>query len=579
MPEEKMQLLEKLTGVNASKRSYYTELKEKILEITKRNLQLEMLNELARQISINTPLEQIVKNISARVKEIIHFDRVSLLTLRDEKLYLNCFVPLDQICVTGMEIPPERGKALWYVGEYNQQLVWEQEIGIKDAHLDALGLKVAVISPLSYQNQVFGLFVVGSSQRMNYDLTDLTFLQQLANQLAIYLQDRELFAEVTRAKIGWEATFKAVRDLIIVIDQNMHISRVNQAAIEFCGLAEEEIIGRKCCLVFCDIPGPCSCCAACEVLRTGEMAISQRRQNDGRVMEFYAYPAFQDKDGLGVVLYIKDITERLKMQAQLLQTARLAALGEMAAGVAHELNTPLAVIIGDAQLLMRGFPEDDERRTLFEDIVSCGFRCKQIVKGLLTFSRQEQYVFDQLAVNDIVNEALKLVSYQIETGNIKIEANLAQDLPRIEGNSQQLEQVVVNLLLNARQSFDGGEKERRIDIMTGYNPDNNMNFIRVSDTGKGIPQAIITRIFDPFFTSKGMEKGTGLGLSVSLGIVQKHGGTIVVESEMGLGSAFTVYLPPYQSEVESDHVAETWPVPIMAGFREESENAGTDTGC
>ena len=552
MPEQKIQLIEKLTGVYASKRSYYTELKEKIAEITKRNSQLEILNELARQISINTPLDQLVINISDRVKQIIPFDRVSLCTFRDGKLYLNCFHPKDEICYTGMEIPPDKGRALWHASNNTQQLVWRRHgSGLEDLHLQRLGLRVAVISPMCAQGRVLGLFVVTGLQEINYDPADLAFLQQLANQLTIYLQDRELFAEVTRAKIEWENTFKAVKDLILVVDRQMQIFRVNLATLQHSGLSESEIMGRKCCKVICASPEPCHNCAVIEALRTGETASSQRQFDDGRVMEFYAYPSNYEQSEPGVVIYVRDITDRLKMQVQLLKTARLAALGEMSAGVAHELNTPLAVIIGDIQLLLRELPGDSQSRNLFDDIKTCALRCKQIVQGLLTFSRQEQFVFYPVAINDVVQEAMKLVAYQIETDNIQIGLDCADHIPVIEGNAQQLEQVLVNLLLNAKQSFEGTDGKRLIKVQTGFDHSRSQVFVKVSDTGQGIRQENLTQIFDPFFTSKGVGRGTGLGLSVSLGIIQTHGGTVGVESEICRGSTFTVYLPPMQ-EADAD---------------------------
>lgn len=555
MPEHKTQLIEKLTGVYASKRSYYAELKDKISEITKRNSQLEILNELARQISINTPLDQLVNNISDRVKQIIPFDRVSLCTFRDGKLYLNCFHPNVGPSNTGMEISPDLGRALWHVSQHTQQLVWIQGSHMEDLHLARLGMKVAVISPMCAQDRVLGLFVVASQEDISYDPTDLAFLQQLANQLTIYLQDRELFAEVTRAKIEWENTFKAVKDLILVVDRQMRIFRVNLATVQYSGLTEGAIMDRKCCDVICNSSIPCNNCAVCEALRTGETASSQRQFDDGRVMEFYAYPSDYEQGEPGVVIYVKDITERLKMQVQLLKTARLAALGEMSAGVAHELNTPLAVIIGDIQLLLRDPSDSEQKRKLFDDIKTCALRCKQIVQGLLTFSRQEQYVFYPVSINDVVQEAMKLVAYQIETDNIRIDLDCDPDVPQIEGNAQQLEQVLVNLLLNAKQSFEGISRPRRIGVRTGFDQNRNQVFVRVSDTGQGIRQENLAQIFDPFFTSKGVGKGTGLGLSVSLGIVQTHGGTIGVESEIDRGSSFTAYLPP-MPEAESENLSQ-----------------------
>jgi len=186
--------------------------------------------------------------------------------------------------------------------------------GIEDLHLARLGIQVAVISPLFAQKRVFGLFVVASYKKPSYDPTDLSFLQQLANQLMIYLQDRELFAEVTRAKFEWEATFKAVRDLIMVVDQDRLILRANLAALQFSGFSEEEILGKKCCEVICHTSDPCPECALSKTLETKETAHSQRLLEDGRVMEFYAYPAFQEptlhEEGeLWIVIYIKDATE------------------------------------------------------------------------------------------------------------------------------------------------------------------------------------------------------------------------------------------------------------------------------
>ncbi|AFV11049.1 signal transduction histidine-protein kinase AtoS [Thermacetogenium phaeum DSM 12270] len=546
MPEQKAQLIEKLTGVYASKRSYYTELKEKIAEISKRNSQLEIINELAQEFNISLPkdcLDNTAKKIFDQAGQIFYLKRIIILTLKGGRLFASYCHPLDERCRRGKEISRSAGKTLWESITGERQLVWFRDSGSEDDYLTGLGLEVAVISPLITQNKIYGLFIVGSDRQTTYDPLDLAFLQQLANQLAIYLQDGALFAEVNRAKSEWEATFKAVRDSIVLLDRELQILRVNLAALQFCGLPEDEILGKKYCDIFCTVKGNCSDCSIKEALETGETATTQRQLEDGRVLEMYAYPAFQQIRDLGVVVYLKDITERLKMQVQLLQAARLAALGEMAAGVAHELNTPLAVIIGDAQLLMRGLPETDRRYKILEDIKACGLRCKRIVRGLLTFSRQEQYVFEPLSLNSVVDEALKLVSYHIETDNIEMVLDLSEDLPPIEGNAQQLEQVIVNLLLNAKQSFEKKTEGRRIVVQTGFDEERNQVFVKVIDNGKGVPQQIITKIFDPFFTSKG-GGGTGLGLSVSLGIVQKHGGTIAVESEPGKGSTFTVYLPP-----------------------------------
>ena len=552
MPEQKTQLIEKLTGVYSSKRNYYVELKEKVNELSKRNAQLEIINQLAQEFNITLPrdyLDKTIKKIYESVRQILYLSRVAILTPHGENLLVNfCYISDDKCC-KGIKITPDNGETLWKSINSNSQIVWQRSADTadtKDGFLLKQGLEVAVINPLVTQNKVYGLFVVGSDRCITYDPHDLAFFQQLANQIAIYLQDGALFSEVNRAKLEWEATFKAVKDIIIMVDPELNILRFNQAALDFSGLSEKELYGKKYCDVFCTAEDSCSECSLNKALKTGEMIDFQRQLNDGRVMEVYGYPASQEQKNLGLVIYIRDITERLKMQVQLLQAARLAALGEMAAGVAHELNTPLAVIIGDAQLLLRTTPQDEQAYKILKDIETCGQRCKRIVRGLLTFSRQEQYLFQPINVNDVVKDALSLVSYHIEKSKIRIYLSLDEQLPNVEGNSQQLEQVIVNLLLNAKQAFDEDEEEQeqRITVKTGLDQERNQVFIKVADNGSGIPQEMITKIFDPFYTSKGESKGTGLGLSVSLGIVQKHGGTIAVESELGKGAEFTVYLPP-----------------------------------
>ncbi|HAA89778.1 MAG TPA: histidine kinase [Peptococcaceae bacterium] len=549
--DRKLRLLERLTGVHVSKLSHFTELKAKIDEITRRNLQLEILMEIARQINLQTSLDEIIEGVYNELKRVIPFSRISILTLKNGRLFLDSFSPPDGFCRKGMEILPDWSRVLWDAVSNARLILWNVEDGIADRHLMTLGIRVAVINPLVVKNEVLGLFVVSSFDQVEYDKTDLYFIRQLAYQLALSLWNQKLFAEVAQAKQEWEATFKAVRDLIIVIDSNLKILRVNPAASQFYQVPEEKLVGQRCCQVFCSsVAGDCSRCIVRKALKNGETVSAQRQFDDGRIMEFYAFPAFSENVP-AVVVTGRDITEKMKMQAQLLQTARLAALGEMAAGVAHELNTPLAVILGNSQLLLRECSLKEKQKSLLENIKNCAHRCKNIVQGLLAFSRQGQYAFEPLSLNDVVRGALDLVSYHIETSNIELAVNLSKELPLIEGNGQQLEQVVVNLLLNAKEAIEVAKGERRkIEVVTGYDSETDCVFIRVSDTGCGIPSEKLLHIFDPFFTDKGNYRGTGLGLSVSHGIVHSHGGRIEVESEPGKGSVFTVKIPVLRDDEE-----------------------------
>jgi two-component system NtrC family sensor kinase len=236
------------------------------------------------------------------------------------------------------------------------------------------------------------------------------------------------------------------------------------------------------------------------------------------------------------------------MEAQLVHSAKLAAIGEMAAGVAHELNSPMTVIIGTAQMLVRDFPGDVDRDKIeaLEDIINCGLRCKRIIQNLLTFSRQDELPTSEIDLNEEVERVLSLIRYQIDRSQVEILPHLDPDLPRINANGPQIQQVLTNFLVNARDALDDGERpEKIIQVTTGLRRRDRKSWIVLSvrDNGTGIAPETLPKIFTPFYTSKEATKGTGLGLSVSLGIAESHGGTIEVDSIPGEGSTFSLILP------------------------------------
>ncbi len=239
--------------------------------------------------------------------------------------------------------------------------------------------------------------------------------------------------------------------------------------------------------------------------------------------------------------------EQLKAtQAQLIQTAKLAAVGELAAGVAHELNNPLTSVLGFAELLLRTLPPDVPFRRDLETIDKQALRARDIVRSLLEFARQSKPERLPSDLNQVVQQTLGLIRQHLETSGVLIEEEYAPHLEPITLNSGQMKQVVLNLINNAAQAMPRGGKLRVSTARAG-----DLVVVTVADTGVGIPQEIMDRIFDPFFTTKPVGQGTGLGLSVSLGIVQEHGGRITVESRVKSpdpdgspgGSIFRVWLP------------------------------------
>jgi PAS domain S-box-containing protein len=245
---------------------------------------------------------------------------------------------------------------------------------------------------------------------------------------------------------------------------------------------------------------------------------------------------------IGRLIIVDDITERVELESQLSQADKLSSIGLLAAGVAHEVNTPLAVISSYAQMLSKQLQQDPQKGGLLEKITRQTFRASEIVNNLLNFSRTSGTEFTDVNVNKIIADTLALLEHQFKTTKIRVEDELADHLPLISGNAGRLQQVFLNLFLNARDAMPNGGT-LRITTSNGEGVS-----VVVSDTGSGIAQEHIHRIYDPFFTTKmapreGQGKGTGLGLSVTYGIIQEHAGKIRVESNPGQGTTFYLDFP------------------------------------
>ena len=246
----------------------------------------------------------------------------------------------------------------------------------------------------------------------------------------------------------------------------------------------------------------------------------------------------RDAEHIGRLIIFEDITDHAELERRLVQADKLSSIGLLAAGVAHEVNTPLAVISTYAQMLAKQISGDLEKAPLLEKIARQTFRASEIVNSLLNFSRTSPTEFVSVDLNKVVNETLTLVEHQLAKSRIEVKLSLDPALPRIKGNPGKLQQVFLNLFLNARDAMENGGT-----LAVRSAEHDGLVRITVADSGAGIAQENLTRIFDPFFTTKAAKKGTGLGLSVSYGIVREHGGEIEVDSQPGAGTRFELSFP------------------------------------
>jgi len=260
-------------------------------------------------------------------------------------------------------------------------------------------------------------------------------------------------------------------------------------------------------------------------------------------------------NGLFSVGFFTDLRPRIEMEKQLQEThlqlvnsEKMASLGKLAAGIAHEINNPMGGILIYSSLLMEALEGKDSKRQDLEKIVQEATRCKEIVKSLLEFSRQTEPKMEPTNINKAITDDLFFLENQALFYNIEIVKNLPPELPRIRGNASQLKQVFMNIIVNAAEAMHG---TGTLTITTGLSRDEKEMWIDFADTGEGIPQENLSKIFDPFFTTKEVGKGTGLGLSTSYGIIDGHGGRIDVKSQVGEGTTFRIELPVEPEDAES----------------------------
>lgn len=539
--EGRSELIEKLTGIRSSKKSYYVDLKKKMAEVERRNAQLEIISQLARRINVDMSAEEIMEEVWEKLRQVVRFDRLSLYILEGDRLVLRTSVPKGQ-GVLGEETRVSSPHSLFWTAISEHRSLFRADIEndelefAEDSSLIKARVRSVGVIPLLAGEMVLGVLVLKYRQEGGWDEESQGFLEQFASQLAICLKNAGLYSQVLLAKHQWEKTFDAVTDLLLCLDNDLQVIQFNRAVPRFFGLEPEALFGRKCYALFFDASSPCARCPAKEAMQTARRAYMQYRLPRGATIDVFAYPVVTGENKPeGAILYAKDVTH-------LVNSFKLVALGEMAAGVAHELNSPLTAIVGDAQLLLRDLPRDTPGYELLYDIRNCGNRCRETIRSLLAFSRQEEYTFALTQLNEVVERALNLLVYQIEKNQITVTKELAPDLPLIWGNATRLEQIVVNLLLNSRDALEGKNGQKRITLTTSRLGTGEVA-LTVEDTGRGIPAEIMPFIFNPFFTTKKPGKGTGLGLSVSLGIAQAHGGRLEVTSKVGEGSRFTLILP------------------------------------
>ena len=418
----------------------------------------------------------------------------------------------------------------------------------------AEGVRDIAFTPLKARGEMLGALIAAYRSPHHFTDEDKQLLENLAAMAALALDNARLLETVGTAQRIWEQTFDAIGEGILVHDYEMQIVRCNLRAAEMMEMQPAEVIGLSFSEAFALLFGKRAAAYYLTESR-GATSVFEVESECGRRYLVSIFPLqHAEGDSVSVVTWT-DVTRFLEMQEQLSRSRRLASVGELAAGVAHEINNPLAAITTCAEATIRDIRQNDETLALaeshqwsyyLEEIVRQALRCKEITRGLLDLTRQQQANRVMCDLNAIVAQCAKVALQRAGTSVIEFEINLDEKASEVATDAAMVRQILDNLLSNAIDAL--GESGGRISVSTIRDGDRVV--VEVADTGHGIPSDLVAKVFDPFFSTKGPGKGYGLGLAISLTQVESLGGALNVESKERAGSRFRLWIPRKAPEAQ-----------------------------
>ena len=405
-------------------------------------------------------------------------------------------------------------------------------------------VRSAAVAPLRSQGRPVGALGVANRREGPFTTEDLWLLSTIATQTSMAVANSRLFEMVRRSTEEWETAFDALTEGLCVVGWAGQILRANRALAQLAGVPVETLIGADfTTAVMESAPISTELLAAAQRLeRPGPIEL--RRESDGRQLRLTASPVWGPGAEGSLAILVEDVTEQRALEGQLIQNEKMASIGQLVSGVAHELNNPLTSIAGLAELLLEpAMRVPEPTREHLRVIHDQAERAARIVRNLLTFARPSSIAREIVDLNDVVGRTALLISYELRLRGIDLERRLDAEPVRVMGDRYELQQVLLNLLTNAVHAVAGlpPERPRRIVLATARTDGRAILLVR--DTGTGVSPELVPHLFTPFFTTKDPGQGTGLGLSVSYGLVEAHEGRLSYRRVPEGGAEFTVSLP------------------------------------
>lgn len=512
------------------------------------------LLDFARTLSTEISLLRLSRRILERVSKTFQIDKVALFLI--DPAHPGHYRLADALGLpAAVADSPVVKEADFAAGAVQNPVGGDHRL--RHAHPDLAAKGLHYLQDLKLRGRRIGVIGLGQLPRdQHFSTEDLDLLDALAGYAGIALENANLYRsieikalELERLKIYTENIIESINIAVLAIDLNGAITSCNRAFEDLYGIRRQSLIGT----------GAASLLSA-DVVASIQKATGtigwelrspanifklylQNRKGEKLIANLSIIPLIDSMDlNSGCLIVMDDITEKIHLEDQLLQAEKMSSIGLLAAGIAHEVNTPITGISSYTQMLLKETPADDARKPILEKIEKQTFRAAEIVNGLLNFARMNGSEFTDLDLNRLIRESLSLLEHQLRQNHVEVEYSPDETIPQVYGNPGKLQQVFVNLFLNARDAMPSGGT---LKIETSKN--DTMVVVDIHDSGVGISAEDIRRIYDPFFTTKSTGKGIGLGLAVTYGIVQEHGGRIFVDSAPAKGTHFKLKLPTRQA--------------------------------
>ncbi|HEX6809635.1 MAG TPA: ATP-binding protein [Gemmatimonadaceae bacterium] len=525
---------------------------------------------LGQQIALELTPERVLRRFIEAAMDVLRVDGGAVGLVSADRVQVAITAGLDGApSIAGRSFPVSSSamgrvvrtaEAWWTADAQRSSSAGEEDVPVAD------GARAAVVIPLQRRGECIGAIMLVSRVSRAFSDSEISHVEAMADLLSVALANADLLETLRKAEWRFRTLFRVAPDAVLTLFASGRIAEANDAVRDILGLFPAQVVGRTLDEFVADEELDRFRTEFQSVLsgRPTRLELHLKHEAGVRVVALAAR-LLPETDPPMILILGRDMTAEREMRMRLAETERLAAVGELVAGVAHEVNNPLCTISAFAQLLQRDGGMSADQRESVDIIASETMRASQVLRDLLTFARRSEADSTTIQLNELIERTMRLRSYEMSSLGIASEQVLAAELPTVQGDPRQLQQVLLNLVMNAIQAMEplGGGTLR---IITRRDDDRVL--LEVADTGRGIPAEARAHVFEPFFTTK--RDGTGLGLSVSYGIVAAHGGAISIAHTDAGGTMFRVTLPAMEEvevrEQPARAVAET-PASPLSGIQ------------